>query len=152
MTVAPFFRPYKYKLPRPRRFEPPASPKPPGEDEGLTGFVQGREASDLEERFARALNTYGLDYRFEALVDTAFTLPYQEKQVDFMVYTGQTQPWEVDGTFTHKSGEQKEYDRQRDAQIDEALKEQNAAPVRRVTEEYLGNQAMANMFVAEFIA
>ena len=69
-----------------------------------------------------------------------------------MVQSGQPEPWEVDGDFTHKSAEQREYDRARDAQIDAALSPRGYAPVQRATEEYLHNQEAANLFVAEHIA
>ena len=150
--VSNFYRPFKYRVPRVQRVDVPASPRTPAEEEGLTGFVLGKEASDLEERFARALNTYNIDFAFQISVETAVTLPQQEKEVDFMVYAGQPQPLEVDGNFTHKSAEQKEYDRERDAQIDATLRPFGYLPVGRVTEEHLGNQDGANMFVAEFIA
>ena len=143
---------YEYKLPKVAQLDAPALPQNPAEEEGLTGFVQDKEASDLEERFSRALYAYNIDFTFQVSVDTAYTLPHQEKQVDFMVYAGQPQPWEVDGQWIHKSAEQKQYDRDRDAQIDEALRGQGYLPVARVTEEYLGTQDGANLFVAEFIA
>ena len=150
--VTNLYRPFKYTRPRIQRIDAPALPQTPAEGEGLTGFVQDKEASDLEERFSRALYAYNIDFAFQVLVDTAYTLPHQEKQVDFMVYAGQPQPWEVDGQWIHKSAEQKQYDRDRDAQIDEALRGQGYLPVARVTEEYLGTQDGANQFVAEFIA
>ena len=143
-----FFTPYRYKKPRPKRPDAPSFPSFK-EDEGLTGMVMGKEASDLEERFARALNAHNLDFTFQYFVETAHTLPYQEKQVDFVVYSGQPEPWEVDGDFTHKSAEQREYDKERDAQVDEAMKSNGWAPVQRITEEYLVNQDAANLFVAE---
>lgn len=149
--IPDFFTPYRYKTPRPKRPEAPSFPSFK-EDEGLTGMVMGKEASDLEERFARALNTHNVDFQFQFEVATAHTLPHQEKQVDFMVYAGQPEPWEVDGDFTHKTAEQREYDRDRDAQIDAALRPYGFAPVGRVTEEYLHNQDAANLFVAENIA
>jgi hypothetical protein len=150
-VIPDFFTPYRYKRPRPKRPDAPSFPNLK-EDEGLTGMVMGKDASDLEERFARALNTYSLDFAFQFFVETAHSLPYQEKQVDFVVYSGQPEPWEVDGEFTHKSAEQREYDRARDALVDESLKDRGFAPVQRITEEYLVNQEAANLFVAEHIA
>jgi hypothetical protein len=150
-VIPDFFTPYRYKRPRPKRPEAPSFPTPK-EDEGLTGMVMGKDASDLEERFARALNAHNVDFVFQYFVETAHTLPHQEKQVDFVVYSGQPEPWEVDGAWIHKSAEQREYDRARDAQVDEALRPHGFAPVQRITEEYLVNQDAANLFVAEWIA
>lgn len=146
----PFFRPYKYKKPRPQRIGVPAYSNQ-AEDEGLTGFVMGKDASNLEERFARALNRNNLDFIFQYEVETAQTVPGQEKEVDFMV-SDPPQPWEVDGNFTHKSAEQQGYDRDRDAQIDAAMSPYGFLPVQRVTERDLGDQDHANAFVGNYIA
>lgn len=148
----PIFRPYKYRKPRPMTLEPDTTPDAPVEDEGLTGLVQGKDASDLEERMARALDKYGISYRYEYLVETAFTLPNELKQVDFMTYAGQPMPVEVDGEWVHKSAEQREYDRERDAQINEALAPYGYLPVLRVPGENLGTQDFADTVVGEYIA
>ena len=134
------------------RLEVAPLPDVAAQDEGLTGYVHGLEASDLEERFARALDKYAIDYGFQVPVDTAYTLPGQAKVVDFMVYTGMPRPVEVDGEFTHKTTEQHEADRERDAQINGALRERGYSPVMRITYEDLIDQDHANATVENYIA
>ncbi len=143
---------FKYRLPKQKKLEPDRTPIESDEDEALTGYVQGLEASDLEERFARALDKFGIGYDFEFLVETAFTLPHELKQVDFMTYAGQPRPVEVDGEWVHKSAEQREYDRERDAQIFQALSPRGYLPVLRIPGENLLTQDFADTIVQEYIA
>ena len=152
--VPGFFTPYRYKKTRAKRPEAPSFPSFK-EDEGLTGTVLGKDASDLEERFARALNTYGVDFVFQFFVETAHSLPYQEKQVDFVVYSGQPEPVEIDGLWVHKTQAQREYDRERDAQVDEALAPHGFAPLRRIRDAdaaLLATQDGANGVVDTYFA
>ena len=146
------FRPYRYSRRRPERIEPEAPPREPSDDEGLTGYVRGLEASDIEERFARALDAYEQDYIFQFEVTTAFTLPHQEKQVDFLVTTGQPRPVEIDGTWVHKSAEQREYDSVRDAQVNQVLRPRGYLPVMRISGDELVSQEFANSVVETYIA
>jgi hypothetical protein len=120
------------------------------EDEGLTGFVHGLEASDLEERYARGLDQYGKEFEFQYEVYTAYTLPGEQKKVDFLVNDGEIYfPEEVDAAFTHKTAEQKSYDRIRDEMIDEHLKTYGFQPVKRIDGDRLQTQGAANTVVAE---
>ena len=125
-------RQYKYKMkPRP--------PKMPlnrmaghSDDEMLSGFVKGKSASDLEERFARALYNKRKDFDFQRDFMTPHSIPGQEKEVDFVVYDGQPQPIEIDGMYAHKSGEQKANDAVRDAILNETLGKYGYLPIIRV--------------------
>jgi len=123
---------YKYKL-KPR---PPKMPlnrmAGASNDEVLSGYVKGKEASDLEERFARALYNKGKDFDFQRDFMTPHSIPGQEKEVDFVVYDGQPQPIEIDGTYAHKSGEQKANDTTRDAILNEELGKHGYLPIIRV--------------------
>ena len=123
---------YKYKL-KPR---PPKMPlnrmAGASNDEVLSGYVKGKEASDLEERFARALYNKGKDFDFQQEFMTPHSIPGQEKEVDFVVYDGQPQPIEIDGTYAHKSGEQKANDTTRDAILNEELGKHGYLPIIRV--------------------
>jgi len=119
------------------------------EDEGLTGFVHGVEASDLEERYARALEGFGKEFQFQYEVYTAYTLPGEQKKVDFLVNDGQYYPEEVDAAFTHKTAEQQSYDRIRDAVIDEHLSKYGFQPIKRVDGDRLQTQEATNTVVSE---
>jgi hypothetical protein len=140
-------KPFSYKL-RPR---PPKQPlnriAGTSEDERLTGFVHGKEASDLEERFARALGGAGKDYIFEYEVVGPTTIPGQENQIDFIV--DDIYPVEVDGQFTHKSGAQKAHDQLRDAVLNEHLKQYGWNPIDRISGDKLETQEQADQIVRE---
>ena len=60
-------KPYQYrKIPRrPEKMRANRQPRVT-ENEVLTGVVQGSEASDIEERFAKALYKNKLDFDFQA--------------------------------------------------------------------------------------
>ena len=120
-------------------------PRPKKEDEQLTGRVQGQPASDLEERFARALYRYSMPFDFQVFVMTAISLPHQQKEVDFIV--GQ-QPVNVHGFIGHRfTIGQKGYDWLRDRHIDEALRPMGFMPIITITEKELGRQEDADTFV-----
>lgn len=69
------------------------------DEEVLTGYVRGLPASDLEERMARSLDKYKLSYQFQVEFPTAFSLPYQQRKVDFVV--NGDQPLEPAGKIGH---------------------------------------------------
>ena len=120
------------------------------EDEGLTGFVNGISASDLEERYARALAENGKEFEFQYEVYTAYSLPGEQKKVDFLVNDGEIYfPEEVDAAFTHKTAEQHSYDRIRDAMVDEKLSKYGFQPVRRISGDRLQTQEAARVVVSE---
>jgi very-short-patch-repair endonuclease len=110
-------------------------------DERLTGYVKGKEASDLEERFARALHNKRKDFDFQQEFLTAHSIPGQEKEVDFVVHNGQPQPIEIDGTYAHKSGEQRANDQVRDAILNEHLGQRGYLPIIRIPGTELETQA-----------
>jgi len=103
------------------------------EDELLTGYIKGKQASDLEERFARALYNTGKDFDFQQEFMTPHSIPGQEKEVDFVVYDGQPQPIEIDGMYAHKSAEQKANDVVRDAILNETLGMRGYLPIIRIS-------------------
>ncbi len=142
-------KPYRFKKPRPpipQRFVAPRSQDP---IENLSGFVYGIAASDLEERWARALAAKGIDFSFQYEVLTAYGVPGQENVVDFIVWSGLPYPIEIDGGFSHKTAAQKEEDRVRDALVDESLKREGCQPVRRVDGKFLETQEGADQMVQE---
>jgi len=101
-------------------------------DEVLTGYVKGRQASDIEERFARALYNTGKDFDFQQEFMTPHSIPGQEKEIDFVVRVGQPQPIELDGMFAHKSAEQRANDVVRDAILNETLEKYGYLPIIRI--------------------
>jgi len=84
------------------------------EGEVLTGIVQEKKASDIEERFAKALSKEGISYTFQK----SYLAPRNTAgnyMLDFLV-EGATKPLPVaiDGEFAHRTAEQKGKDAYKD--------------------------------------
>ena len=79
--------PYRYRKSRPLAKENLQRQTARTVDEGLSGYVHGKTASDLEERFARALDKLDVNFIFEYEVETAYTVPGEEKLIDFVLLT-----------------------------------------------------------------
>jgi len=118
-----------------------------GEGELLTGFVHGKEASDLEERFAKSLDKLGKKYIFEYEVLGPVGIPGQENQIDFVVED--TRPIEVDGNWVHKSGSAKAEDQIRDAILNDFLSQYGWEPIMRISGDQLEDQQQADTVAGE---
>ena len=142
-------KPFQYKVPkydrpgRARRFEREK------EDEGLTGFVNAEPASEIEERFTRALRKTNYSFDFQYEVNTSFSLPHQQRFIDFVVYLPPPMPIEIDGGIAHKTIEDKEADRIRDATIDDALRNFGFVPIERIDGDKLLTQEDADAVVSD---
>lgn len=125
-------------------------PRPVPEDEGLTGFVRGLKASDIEERFARALNKYRVPFEFQVFIPSNYSFPGEAKEMDFIV---RDQPVNVHGYIGHfHTSGQKWKDRVRDLMIDEVLVPKGYKPVKTVVQSDLDNQDIADMTVRRIFA
>jgi len=127
---------------------PPAAP----DDEGLTGIVAGQKATDIEERLARALDKHPATERYD--FQDSYRAPRNvpgELRPDFIVYlSGATpQPLQPDGEYAHRSAEQRESDRVKDALLDEILKGTGALPTIRIPGLLLDTQDEADRWVRE---
>jgi hypothetical protein len=72
------------------------------EPEQLTGVVQGLQASAPEERFAKALDRHGVNYKFRTVVGAPKGMPGW-KELDFLILSGGLlYASEVDTAFTHR--------------------------------------------------
>lgn len=101
--------PYKYKTRRTKRVEAIFDRPYGAPEEVLSGYVHGERASVLEERFAIALDFYGLTYRFQYEVPSIYSLPGEGKQLDFLVHDGGIAwPVEIGSKFVHDSPSKKE--------------------------------------------
>ncbi len=106
--------PYKYKTKKTARvdavFDRPTGPP----EEVLTGYVHGEKASALEERFAIALDFFGLTYQFQYEVPGVYSLEGERKNIDFLVYDGGIAwPVEVGASFVHDTQSEKEAEAER---------------------------------------
>lgn len=150
----------RYKIPRGLSDWEPRRPNPQDTAvrEEFTGIVQGKAASDIEERFARALDKKGYDYEFRPVYLGGRNIP-GSVELDFMVFVGGQQfAVQIDGEFAHKSAEQKANDRAKDGQLTQYLEGLLDAPrpmpfnpdgalVTRIPGDYLETQAEADWVV-----
>jgi hypothetical protein len=66
------------------------------------GEVQGKKASQIEERFAKALDKKGIPYQFRVAVGASRNMPGW-KELDFLVEKSGTYfAVEIDSAFTHR--------------------------------------------------
>lgn len=146
---------FKYKLNR-----PPHKPLPFGRpngkqqaDEVLSGYIQGAKASDIEERFARALSKEkSVDgYSFRYPVISPRNMPGQ-LEIDFVVQCGgYVYPFQVDGEIAHKGYGKKQDDARKDILVNQYMKKYSAFPVKRIDGELLSTQERADKIVRELI-
>ena len=117
-------------------------------DEGLTGWVNGKEASDIEERFSRSLRQRKKGFHFRVNFPTTVSIPGEDKEVDFLVdQGGQFRAVEIDGEFGHKTASQKGKDQLREILLNETLGRNNILPIIRVPWTQLETQEKANAYV-----
>lgn len=142
-------KPFQYKVPKPRKTERGRRVEREAEDSDLSGFVNGEPASEIEERFAIALRRRGLDFDFQYSVWTAYSLPTQDRVVDFVVYEPPAYPIEIDGGIAHKTIADKEADRVRDGVIDDTMQKYGWMLIQRVSGDDLQTQDDADAVVRE---
>lgn len=139
----------KYKSPRTQPVTPRMGRvKPIKDEESLSGIVQNKDASDLEERYAKALSKDKeavRGYSFNPSYVAGRNMP-GEIRLDFMVYlnTGFAQPTQIDSRFAHRTAEQKSEDRAKDAILNDYLRGVGALPVIRVDGNDLQTQEDAD--------
>ena len=124
-------RPFQYPKARGRRPEPQKLQQPaPPTGETLTGFVHGHDASALEERFAAALDFYNIPYIFQFAVYSAYSIPGEERVIDFVVQDAGLQiPVEPGAVFLHASPAQRAIDEQRQAILNPILMAMGIQPL-----------------------
>ena len=144
---------YKYKSPREEK-ERLALNRLPGiqevkDQKPLTGWVHGKRATDIEERFARGLTSMKLEFRFQVPFFTRLTILGHEKVVDFVVENGFLYPIEVDGPVWHTIGTERGKDDVREILLNEVFRSIGHMSLQRVAWWRLETQAMADEVVGE---
>jgi hypothetical protein len=143
--IPTFAKPFKYKKQRTARPERLNRIKQETDSEGLTGYVHGLKASDLEERSARSLNKMDIDFNFQFEVTTAFTLPGEERKVDFVVRQGLGYAYEIDEVeFIHRGAAAQQEDLVRDALINEKLAKLGIQPIVHIPSTDLETQELSD--------
>ena len=151
-------KPYSYKLPsrraaslnlnRLRNLTNPADPIP------LTGWVHGKQASDLEERFYRGVKNAGVpdeDIHYDVPVRVRTGMRIEEKRVDFMIDLGVMQPVEVDGYIGHSTAAQQGYDQVREILLNAEFRKRGVRPLKRVKWWQVETQEMADAIARDII-
>ena len=124
--------------------------EPKSEPEILVGVVQGKRATDIEERFAKSLYKRKLDFIFQVSFFAGQNMP-GELRLDFMIDDIFKQPVQIDGEFAHKSAAQKAKDTFNDARLDSHLSGQNALPTIRIDGENLQTQEDSDFELSKII-
>ena len=137
---------YVYKSSAKLNILPSRKPEVATDKEQLYGVVQGDNASDIEERFARALDKQKKDYIFRVALGMRGEPGW--KELDFMVIDGGYFPVEIDEMgFIHQG--QETQDQFKDAFVMEYFKEYHPFPVKRIPGEKLATQEIADQTVKE---
>ena len=134
---------------------------PPDPKENLTGAVQNKSASDIEERGARAvdkLSDWSYTFRVRIspltgqLTERFRNLP-GEYEIDLLCSRGkQLVPILIDGEVSHfLASWQKVQDEEREAVINKPLKKYGASPVVRIEFWKLSNQRIADVTMREVL-
>ena len=131
------------------------------DEEELTGSVQGRKASDIEERSARAMDkipdwTYTFLVRVSPLtgqLTQAVRNLAGEYEIDFLAQRGnELLPINIDGEVSHFLAQWQEVqDNQRSAVINAALEKYGARPLVRVPFFELDTQDRADIYYRELL-
>jgi len=133
-------KPYRYSKFRMARYngKPPKSNELK-ETEVLTGSINGEDASDLEERFAIALNGNPNVETFEYQPSfIAFRNMPGEIRPDFVVESGgMLYPIFIDGEWIHHTAEQQDQDKRNDIILDERLSGSGAWPSKHISGKHL---------------
>lgn len=123
------------------------------DDEVLSGFIDGMKASDIEERFARALSKdkriLGRQFRYPVISPRNML---GQLEVDFLINaTSGIYPVQVDGEYAHKNISKRQDDYRKDVLVNNFLKKYNAFPVIRIPGRELITQQLADLKLREII-
>ena len=137
---------YVYRPEKKEYLLPSRKPNVVSDKEQLLGFVQDTNASDIEERFAKALEKQNKDYIFRVPLGQVGEPGW--KELDFMVIDGGYFPIEIDEMgFIHQGKETQ--DALKDAFVMDYFKDYNPFPVKRITGERLATQEIADQTAKE---
>ena len=153
---------FRYKIPRTREVPSPTLEMPTAPVETFVGSIQGKKASKLEERLARALSAAGIGFEFRVrlspllangtrVIQQTFSNAIGEIEIDFLIqHNGTLLPVQVDGFIGHyRMPWQAEEDTMKDAAVNDAFYAFGARPVVRIPYTKLWTQDIATTTVKE---
>ena len=139
-------KPYLYPKPSSRtpRFDL-NRPKSFTEDEGLTEWWHGKEATDIEERFGRSLDFHKKEHSFRIPIPVAGSRDF--KELDFLVE--EEWPIAIYGEIGHDSAAEQGFDIIREIQLNETFSRQGLQDLTKVWWWRLTSQDQANETVGD---
>lgn len=155
---------YQYSFPKQARktLDVPSPTRETKEDfqkvtETFTGQVQGKKASDLEERFARALQKRGISFTFRLRLSPLFGLTEVmrndpgEIEIDMLAqHRGELVPIQIDGQIAHfYAAWQRDVDMAKDASVNHALEAYGARKVIRLKYDQIWTSKQCDNVVRE---
>ncbi len=103
----------------------------------MTGYVNGRKASDLEERWARTMRgSERVDgFHFRKIY---FTIP-NHVELDYLMFAGAlVYPIQLDSTWIHSTAEARAHDMSQDARLNDLFNRWTGyQEVSRITEKWI---------------
>ena len=122
------------------------------DDEGLTGEVRGKDASDLEERVARSFRKFNVRFAFKIYLPTLFSFPGQDKELDFLFWDGPLlQPLGVKGYIGHNTQAQQQDDYERESLLNIEFQKMGWMPFKDVKWPRLTTQESTDLAIGEII-
>jgi hypothetical protein len=118
----------------------------------LTGLVQEKSATDIEERVARALYKLQVPFRFQVVVPVLGSLPGRGKVIDFLLGTRVYQPLEVDGPLWHTHAAEKGEDDLRELLLNAEFRKRGWLPLRRLGWLQLDSQDATDRSLRQLLA
>jgi very-short-patch-repair endonuclease len=92
----------------------------------------------------------GWTYKFQAYISTQFSLPREDKVVDFLIPSLRI-PIEVDGEIGHGTTTQQANDARRDAILNPSLQKLGYSPIKHILWHDLEDQDLADLAARDLI-
>lgn len=138
---------YKYKLPAKPFPTLPAKKliSQTADAPELSGVLQGKKASDIEEVFGIALDNHE-PVQWWSFRNVYGGAPgtFGSIELDFLIYTGALYPVQLDEDWIHHTAQDKAHDMLQDARLNEILRPRGARPVERIKGSKLRDGRVAN--------
>jgi hypothetical protein len=154
-TRKPKLKSYRYKFEgTPKEPIVPVVPIEDKEIEQLSGQVNGKTASDIEERFAKSMagmqTVKGYQFRYVFFGPRNST---GSVEVDYLAVLagGRAYAILIDGEYSHKSAAQIGRDKLNDQKLWSKLRGQISAPPIRIPADKLSNQEMSDATAKELL-
>lgn len=126
---------------------------PTKDDVVLTGMIEGKDASDLEEYFYMGVRKQPevQIIRFETVWGAPHTGMYGAIELDFLIKAFRWFAVQIDGDFVHKSSEERWIDYTNDQKLKGHLRSYGIDEVIRIPEKWVDDKAKGEQAAREVI-